>query len=505
VSHSSLHSQNEALEEFLGEEPDIPKAIPWTNDSFLSTIRLNRASLTKKALAPVVSKPDMLEEHLLQSTLSLTDHHLCSVPRSSPFILRTLSILFRQLLCGNGDADLVWANPASLIPLRIHSFASILHLLGGTCLYLANNGVTEVDGVRKWNMVTLGRVVALLFDERKLFGELAVEDIEEKYWVELLNPTKKKVESAKNRKSPRKGRHVRNTFELSDVNEIQPREELGDRDLLSSLAGELAGPKRGKRAPSTTRSENAFGSSLMPFSPFSAEFAKTSGGPSPEEITTEKTSIEGTSSRKSDFKIDSKSDFQSALRAVQADSEEDVDRVERDSTRAADAMMQGFTGLPNKSSRSKFFTMPAVRSGGLGLAVIREQAGLSTIEESEDGDDSDAFTGEGLGLLPQFRGTEVPSKEQKDPFDNSAAIQNLKQGRKQFRIPNINKEKKEEPEVEKKEEITTETEASAPPVPSVVPNSDEEIETAGLPFLDVIGQSLGLGYVYCSVCITLVS
>ena len=87
------------------------------------------------------------------------------------------------MINGNGEPDLAWANPAASLPLRVHAFATILHLVGSSTIYLSKNGVTLVDGVSSWNVVVLGRVLALLFDEKKLFGAKSVELLDEEIWL----------------------------------------------------------------------------------------------------------------------------------------------------------------------------------------------------------------------------------------------------------------------------------------------------------------------------------
>lgn len=411
---------------------------------------------------------DSAEEHLVQSTLSLTDTHLCAVPRSSPFLIRTMSVLWRQLVCGNGDPDLLWANPASHTPLRVHSFASILHLLGGSCLYFSKNGVTEVDGVRRWNMTALGHVIALVFDERNLFGEQALEAVDFEYWTGLLTPNSKLGK----RKSPRKGRHVRNNFELFNEIHAQPSEELSDNDFLSSAAGELAGPARRRRSPS----DRVLGGAPLSSAPLDR--------PDPNSTTGK---LDTSTAKKSELKVDSKSDFQSFLRAAVADLSEDTDIVQKaksgdqSGSAAAKSMIKAFRGVSADSSR-RWMTMPAPG----GLSTIRESEALSPIRESEGGDDfgTRAVDNFGISALTLTDIHEDQVTKPTEELDNRVAVQKQKKGVKQMRIPQKNKDKKEG---------STDNDGSSS-VPFLL-KSDEEIETAGLPFLDVIGQSLGLRYV----------
>jgi hypothetical protein len=330
------------------------------------------------------------------------------------------------------------------MPLRLHSFASILHLLTGACMYFGKNGVTEVDGSRRWNLLTLGRVVALVFDENLLFGEQAVEDVDDEYWATILDTNDK----TKKRKSPRKGRHVRNNFELFNEIHAKPSVELNDKDFLSSVAGELAGPAR----------------------------RRSDTGLSPSSISVTDGEAIG------EIKVDSKSDFQSFLRAAVADSSGDNDIVQKDRTvaksgsAAADAMISSFQNASNDRSR-RWMTMPAPG----GLSTIRESETLSPIRENHDGNTSDTVAVDSFGIstvklkdIPET-GTMPDSIE----LDHHVAVQKQKKGVKQMRIP------------QKKQNGDKPSEDAPSSVPFVL-STDEEIETAALPFLDVIGQSLGI-------------
>ena len=470
VVHSSLHAQNDVLSEFLSEEPDLPSSLSQNNiNNFLFTAQMHRSSLVQAVEVARKKKDSILEEHLVQATISTTDPHLCSVPSSSPFLMRTMSILWRQFICGYGQPDLVWANPASVIPLRIHSFASMLHLLGGACLHLAKNGATQLDGKGKLNITTLGRVIALLFDEGKLFGRQAFEAVEEDY----LDKLSAGQPASPNRKSPnRRGRHVRNTLDLyNQIQEVRNQESGGDRDIISSIAGELVSsvaPSRRPKEPEE-RGIDLFGEMKA------LETSWERGSPS---------MLQGNVEKKEDVKIDSKSDFQSALRAAVASSDEDFDRVQSGGTgaAAAHAMISAYSNLPSGSSRM-WMTAPAAGRS------------LSTIREFDEADESSEMLREDSEELP----TPLVTKLESSPADNDNAIAKQKKGVRQFRIPNFDKDKREKDKTDVETSSTSASIQSSSTVASI-PASDDEIETAGLPFLEVIGKSLGMGYVRSSSC-----
>ena len=446
--YSSLHAQNEALAEFLSEEPDLPSPLYHNISSFMSSCQMKHASLVRAAEMASGKKGDKLEDHLIQCTLAITDMHMCSVPKSSPFLLRTFSILWRQLICGPGEPDLTWANPASMPPLRLHSFASILHLLGGACLYFSKNGVKQLDGVKKLDVVTLGRVMALLFDERNLFGNQAFEEIDEELWTGILRGNESKPVK---RKSPKKGRHVRTTLDLfNKIQDVQPREDMGDRGMVISAAGELASPVAPKKH---TVLEKLLGGEQHKIDNLFPVQSLEQKGQSDESKS---------DSAQPSFKIDTKSDFQSALRAAAAIADDDFERVQSDGEGAAIAMVQAFGSVSSSNSRG-WLTAPNTRA-------------LSTIQESDDGDESDAIF-EGNESLSAALVVEIGPQSPADKNTSQEGLVRKKEGVRQFRIPHLEKGK-----IEEGRPLT---------IPSV-PKSDEEIETAGLPFLDVIGKSLGV-------------
>ena len=126
------------------------------NKVFMATLRMGREYLASNAsFIPSKRIAHAREESLVEPTIAITDHQVCTVPRSTGHLLRIMPLLWRSLICGDGEPDLIWANPGASIPLRVHSFATILHLVGATSLYMSKNGVTQVDGTSKWNVVVL--------------------------------------------------------------------------------------------------------------------------------------------------------------------------------------------------------------------------------------------------------------------------------------------------------------------------------------------------------------
>lgn len=453
VALSSLHSQNEALSEFLSNEPDLPvKVASSGNTRFLSDIKINRLSLSKKALEAVPNTEDSLEAHLLQSTSSMTDNLRCPVTSSSPFLLRALPILWRQMVFGHGEPSLVWSNPGSLIPLRLHSFASILHLLGGTCLYLSKSNVTEVDGVRKWTMACLARVVALLFDEKKLFGDQSKEAVDRENWSLILHSGNNHAGISTTQSRTRRGRHVRSRLDLSQRgSEGDPTLEVRENDILSTVAGALAGPLRGMH-----KRDN----SIESFKPNASE-----------------------ASDGIDTRVDSKVDFQNALRASLAEyTEEDFDRVQSTTTSGTSAtMMQALSSLSGNGN-PRFMSMPASRT-------------LTTISETDDGEDDTA----------DFEGNAHDSDiddavviETSHTLGNDSAVKKQARGVRQMRIPVRRIPKQNIVEVETDTLDGPDfTNNFLPPVDRIstsatLPPSDDDLEKLKIGFLDAIEENRGM-------------
>jgi hypothetical protein len=103
---------------------------------------------------------------------------------------------------------------------------------------------------------------------------------------------------------------------------------------------------------------------------------------------------------------------------------------------------------------------------------------LSTIKESEDADDLDIPT----------TSTGAAQTISKDPLDSEIHVGGPKKPVKQMRIPKRTNrlQQDSEPALERPKPLTDETRQKS------IPQTDQEIESAGSAFLDVIGKSLGM-------------
>jgi len=432
VVHSSLHPQNQILTSLFHEEPDSLSSRDSSDPSFLSKLKKGRDFLSNSLDLRVARSSQNISRDLLELTVDVSKHQLCGIPQASSHLWRIIPILWRLVISGSGQPDLAWANPSATLPLRIHAFATILHLVGSTTLYLSKSGVTQIDGVSNWNVVVIGRLLALLFDERRLFGPQALESFDDELWLSKDLPGMNSVASSPADK-PKKRRHVRQTFEL--FNDIQGRDETTESEVAASQA-------------TTPRSSNTLH--------VNTNHADTL------EVSTKAPWVDEDSSEKP--KPDSKSDFQSALRA--AISEDDGDGLEGsagDGGKTAMAMIQAFSSV---SGGRQFMTAP-----GRALSTIRE---TDDVDESNDNIDERDISGLGSGdSTPGNDGNTAPSATKKPV--------------KQMRVPNrIRDRSRTLPDINTIPEIETSDTLHS------IPKTDEEIESAGTAFLETIGKSLGV-------------
>ena len=109
------------------------------------------------------------ESDLLQLVKQLTLSSTCSQTHLVAHFIRTTFALFRTLVSGNSEPSLAYANPALPIPLRVHSFASILHILTSATHYLSKSEVKDANCCQKWDQAVMCHLFSFLFDEESLF------------------------------------------------------------------------------------------------------------------------------------------------------------------------------------------------------------------------------------------------------------------------------------------------------------------------------------------------
>ena len=226
VVYSSLHAQNSTLGEFLQQEPDLPSRVDNPGNSIAPLLKLGRDEILNRIANTDIfqsrGKASYEVDKLLISTVDISMPSLCSVADISGHLWRVVLQLWKVIVCGTGEADLAWANPASIVPLRVHSFATLLQLLGSSTLYFAKRGLTQLDGTNKWNLLSLSRVIALLFDESDLFGKVAKEHVSDDFFSSAHKQSKVVPDKTTEVKKPittkeKRRRHVRSNFEINHV------------------------------------------------------------------------------------------------------------------------------------------------------------------------------------------------------------------------------------------------------------------------------------------------
>jgi len=465
--YSSLHAQNSVLNDLLHQESDLPVMSYLPNKVFMATLRMGREYLASNAtFNPTKHSGHTREAAMIEPTIAITDHQVCTVPRSTDHLLRIMPLLWRSLICGDGEPNLIWANPGASTPLRVHSFATILHLVGATSLYMSKNGVTQVDGASKWNVVVLGRVLALMFDERQLFGDQAVEKFDTKYWLSLAEPKT----PAQKKFPPRRRGHVRTNYELgNDVG--PPAQSSSIVSNIPSTAGDLV------TLPKRVRPEKE---SLSAIFEIDIRGSDDSGdAPSPKQ----------------NVKVDTKSDFQSFLRAANTslDEEDDIVKPEGGSSgkkskgggsAAANAFVQAFGGISASSNR-RFMTAPAPT--------------LPSIAEGVDDSSSSNLAYEVPDSPPRQRDA-IPIQPSVNVLHDSTGdgdgdVFNTLTTRptRKMRVPQLSKGGSLNLETEQKLKDREATRSLK------VPKSGEEMEKLGDAFLDTLGASLGMRYASLSV------
>lgn len=339
-------------------------------------------------------------ERLMISTIDISKLSMCPIDEVSSHLLRVIDQLLKILVAGTGEASLEWANPGTLIQLRIQAFATLLNLLGASTLYSSRRGLTQLDGFSKWNLIVLSRIIALSFDESTLFGKKIDEPSLSAFSSNPVpSPSSKKAES----KGPKRGkRHVRSHFEFlnngtasnAPNDDHEESNRIGEGDETSEHPAD--DNSKAEQVPDTIESpEKAVGTEA------DALLSKLSDSVPPDSV-----------------KVDSVTDFRSALKAgsQSVDSDDPVYDKTSSGSRAATAMIKAYSG-PQAVSR-RWMTAPAP-----GLATIRE-----------DGDDG----GSQMVGADDARSTRRASGPL-DLVDTELFLNPPKSSVKQMRVPKVRK------------------------------------------------------------------
>jgi hypothetical protein len=526
---SSLHAQNPTLSEFFSQETGIVKSprgllkgkeiIPLKNmsrEEIYESFGDETAIMSQPPASHNNTPYDM--DKLLISTVDISKPSLCSVSDISSNLLRILLQLWKIGIAGTVESDLSWANPNSIIPLRIHAFATMLQLLGSSTLFLSKRGATQLDGTKKWTLISLSRVLALVFDEGTIFGDQAGESLDGVFFAD--SKTHSKVTAASNEKdelspksatSDKKRRHVRSNFEFLNNSET------------------MGGTKTTRNRSASVDNSDFFGPSGIVFSGPSDALDHLQTSPDRKGESSPRKSLQRSSlarSKSADAvhntlfdptppKIDSVFDFKNALEASYRESENSCDEpliggsgesnsvtATNSGEAAAQAMIKAFSGPV--TGRRRWMTAPAPN--------------LATIAEDSDATaDVSAYKAEAERLGPL------------DSMDTELFVKKSKSKTKQMRVPNTkktpassNKESTtggDSSSPNKDDSISTKLEDIALSITKVEPDlkvplskekkdeshgtkqqqgrddtlpTTDEIESAGISFLEAIERSFGL-------------
>ena len=445
VSFSSVHPQNTTLSKFLNVTSNYPKRLKSEDLLSLSSPwSLSRNDMLLRIDADHEPEPTSSSTTALESVVEISKSSLCPQFDLSSHLLRVLSQLWRTLVVGRGDPELLWANPASLTSLRLHSFASMLHSLSSVTVYLAKNGLKQLDGRGKFNVVSMAYVVGMVFDEEDLFflpDGLFVEDLES---VLAFN---------------RKQANGKNNVGLES-----------------------------KMKYSQSSSRQAYRSSSDAFAPGlmlgGESLHAVSGGIEAERLSTVVEAVTVTANTStSAVKVDSKADFQAALR-----SSSPLDGFSSRSSSLKQASVSG--SQVAKNMISAFGSMNSGPAGTRRRWMTAPSSGLATIQEDGDGADQKDDGGD-LGNLSLGLGRSSLQLEKN--FGNEAFVDKAKRsGTKQMRVPQTQKQSNDSYKTLPPNHLGKINENDDNSSAKLFV-SDDDIEAKGTQFLDEIGKSMGYG------------
>jgi hypothetical protein len=511
-----LHAQNSTLGEFFGQETGMTNSLDGLRkgNENLSLATLSRdeihAHFSSDAAKTSSQATAYDMDKLLISTVDISKPSMCSLSDVSSNLLRIILQLWKIAIAGTAESDLEWANPNSIIPLRIHAFATLLQLLGSSTVYLAKRGFTQLDGTNKWNLISLSRVLALLFDEGTMFGEHAEEPISRGFLAALDNsskdPTdtqkktsdtqKKTSDIQKKTSDEKKRRHVRSNFEFLNNSDSL----LGDDSSANNVYGGsdilFSGRSHGSDFLSGARQESKPNAKLD--KPFLARSKSADAVPSSTQTSW----------------VDSVNDFKSALESGYRE-ETESDELIHDSgsssgNAAAQAMIKAFSGPAVGSKR--WMTAPAPNLATISEDAAGDASAYDQVESQKNLGPLDSLDTE-LFLKPskikpkQMRVPNLKTKGAQSKDDTDVAPDNQEKDKPNgpmledisFSIARVGSgDSAEESTVEEKEK----NQPRAGKVrENTLPTTDDEIESAGISFLEAIERNFGLRQVmsYLSV------
>ena len=426
---------------------------------------------------------------LIRYTVEISKGTLCPPNELCSHLLRIQFQLWRAMVSGIGGPSLRWANPASLISLRLHSFATLLTIFSSVTIHMSKHGATQLDGKSKWNLTSMGRVIALLFDEEALFfgpDGLPLEDYDDVIEANLTStendPALEEVENAdfigKSHSPPKtkRGRgHARKpSLEQMNIEFIPGGLDSKTNDKNTSIP-DIIDP-----------------SPLLSSSFLSNELEGLNIGDSKNDIllpTKPKPiglGIRAVSDSKREIRIDTKADFQSHLNAASCNDSSPV--PSQGTNRKGNA--SGFFSGP-AASRRKYMTAPSFSQ----LCTIQEDT--DKMEEVVDGSNTQnnsPASGASSGIQSGFNEKESnkiqKGSEGTDVLDSEMTRRSSTKP-KQMRIPKVHKSNSSASDTSSKVETDSDKNVPNKVESKGSPTSNSDFEST-VSYLDRIGQGLGL-------------
>ena len=352
---SSIHSQNATLNEFLSQEPDLSIPLKAGGKEIISFLRSGKDAILRQLnvspFPPLSSENIQYEtKKLLMSTVDLARPEMCPVSDITLHLMRVCKQLWKVTVVGTGNHDLKWANPAATLPLRVNAFATLLQVLGSSTLFLSKRGVNQLDGKGKFGLLSLSRVMGLLFDEKEMFGDSHCEVFSNDF-LSLLSRDRRAGRAAGKKGS--RG-HVRSSLEFSRG---------------SDGVGAIVTENNSKSSETPTNLTNV---STLEGSPRS-------------ERTPDKVLLTDLESRKkllneSDApKIDTMYDFKNAMQTGIRDKDYEEDIIHEGQYSGNEAAASWIVAFGGSSGNRRFMTAPTL--------------GLSTIQEDTNSDEEQKLIG----------------------------------------------------------------------------------------------------------------
>ena len=182
---SSVHPQNKTLADLFQMKPNPPRPVVSSDfsDQYFTPWGKPRSEILHR-LQPERIPPfhfvggalAEMERKMLTPVVNLSKSSKVSPTDIMPHLVRVVRQLYRIAVAGTGEPSILWASPDSLIPLRLNAFAALLRVISSVSDHMTNAGLRQLDGNSKWNLLALGKVLSMLFDEGAIFGD-TLEDL----------------------------------------------------------------------------------------------------------------------------------------------------------------------------------------------------------------------------------------------------------------------------------------------------------------------------------------